>query len=95
MLTEAHSVKINHLNSLVGPNQAHPRSEPQKAQADKAAGAQPAQSDVSHIRQQNVDAGQDIDTLKVEEIRSAIRDGQLEIHADRIAEGLIANLGKQ
>ncbi|MGP5310482.1 flagellar biosynthesis anti-sigma factor FlgM [Vreelandella alkaliphila] len=33
-----------------------------------------------------------MDTAKVEEIREAIREGKLEIRADRIADGLIANL---
>lgn len=88
-------MKINHINTPTGTSPAHQRGDAQKAQSGKSATPQAAPSDVSHIRQQNVDTGQDIDTLKVEEIRSAIRDGQLEIHADRIAEGLIANLGKQ
>ncbi len=88
-------MKVNHLNTPPGTSPAHQRGEPQKTQANKAAGAPPASSDVSRIRQQNIDTGQDIDTVKVEEIRSAIREGKLEIHADRIAEGLLANLNKQ
>lgn len=96
MLAEANSVKINHLNSLVNPNQTHQRGDPQGPRADRATGTSPASSgvDASQVRQQPVDTSQDIDTAKVEEIRSAIRNGELEIHADRIAEGLLANNGE-
>ena len=46
----------------------------------------------TQLSQSNIDESQDIDTAKVEEIRDAIREGRLEMRADRIAEGLIANL---
>ncbi|GAA3903427.1 hypothetical protein GCM10022228_12090 [Halomonas cibimaris] len=88
-------MKISHINIPPSPGQAPQRGEPQKAQREASAASQPPSSGVSHIRQQHVDTTQDIDTLRVEEIRSAIRDGKLEIHAERIAEGLINSLDTQ
>jgi negative regulator of flagellin synthesis FlgM len=46
----------------------------------------------TRISTMSADESHDIDSAKVESIRDAIRDGRLEIRADRIADGLMANL---
>jgi len=85
-------VKIDNINSLLRSNQTQQRDETQKA--DSITPAQPGGTarESTQLSQSSIDESQDIDTAKVEEIRDAIREGRLEMRADRIAEGLIANL---
>ncbi|MCK2184946.1 flagellar biosynthesis anti-sigma factor FlgM [Halomonas getboli] len=52
----------------------------------------PEAATTTHLRQGATDASQDIDTARVDELRAAIRDGQLEIKPERIADGLIASV---
>ena len=52
-------------------------------------------SEATQRSQSSIDSSQDIDMAKVQEIRDAIREGRLEVRADRIADGLIANLKDQ
>lgn len=47
---------------------------------------------VTHLSQAATDSSQDIDTVRVEEIRDAIREGKLDIRAERIADGLVASV---
>ena len=46
----------------------------------------------THLHPETADTHQDIDVANVEAIRDAIRDGRLEVHADRIADSLIASV---
>ena len=46
----------------------------------------------THLHREAAATDQDIDVANVEAIRDAIRDGRLEVHADRIADGLIASV---
>ena len=74
-----------------------PREKPASAPVESA---QPpstsgAPKNVSHLHQPAADSSQDIDTLRVEELREAIASGKFEIRADRIAEGLITSLREQ
>ncbi len=46
----------------------------------------------THLHREAAATDQDIDLANVEAIRDAIREGRLEVRADRIAEGLIASV---
>jgi negative regulator of flagellin synthesis FlgM len=47
---------------------------------------------LTHLHNGAADAEQDIDAAKVAEVRDAIREGKLELHPERIAEGLLASV---
>nr|WP_283101666.1 flagellar biosynthesis anti-sigma factor FlgM [Halomonas populi] len=47
---------------------------------------------VTHLSQSGANSSQDIDSARVEEIRQAISEGRLEIHAERIADGLLNSI---
>ena len=86
-------MKIDNVNNQpLRSNHAQQRDETQKAanSASTTSGAEAKGS--THISTMSADETHDIDSAKVQEIRDAIRDGRLEIRADRIADGLIANL---
>lgn len=85
-------MKIDNINSLLRPNQAQQRDETQKASSVTPATSGSSTRESTQLSQSSIDETQDIDTAKVEEIRTAIREGRLEMHADRIADSLIANL---
>lgn len=85
-------MKIDNINSLLRSNQVQQRDETQKASSVTPATSEGSARESTQLSQSSIDETQDIDTAKVEEIRNAIREGRLEMHADRIAEGLIANL---
>jgi negative regulator of flagellin synthesis FlgM len=63
-----------------------------KASGGTGASAPPAT--IAHISQAATDTSQDIDAARVDEIRRAISEGQLEIHTDKIADSLLASLKK-
>lgn len=71
-----------------------PAQEPSKVEGPTRAGtgksAMPAVR--THLHNESAATDQDIDLVTVEAIREAIREGRLEIRADRIAEGLIASV---
>ncbi|MGM0833625.1 flagellar biosynthesis anti-sigma factor FlgM [Halomonas qinghailakensis] len=85
-------MKIDNINPLLRSNQAQQREEAPKISGSKPTEADSATRSATHLSQAHIDSSQDIDTAKVEEIREAIREGKLDIRADRIADGLIANL---
>lgn len=85
-------MKIDNINSLLQSNQAQQRDETPKADSVKPITQGGTTRESTQLSQSNIDESQDIDTVKVEEIRDAIREGRLEMRADRIADGLIANL---
>lgn len=85
-------MKIDNINSLLRSNQTQQRDETQKADSVTPATSGSAARESTQLSQSSIDETQDIDTAKVEEIRTAIREGRLEMHADRIADSLIANL---
>jgi len=60
------------------------------ARADSSRTTDPAVQ--THLNREAAATDQDIDLAKVESIRDAIREGRLEVRADRIAEGLIASV---
>jgi len=89
---EAPTVKIDH-NPLIRPGSTQPREDAQKANDPAKPSARNAEPGArTHLSHHAADPSQDIDTARVEEIREAIREGRLEIQADRIADGLIANV---
>lgn len=74
-------------------------SQPAQEQSAKVQG--PARGDSSkttdpavqtHLHREAAATDQDINVANVEAIRDAIRDGRLEIHAERIADGLLASV---
>ncbi|GGC96430.1 flagellar biosynthesis anti-sigma factor FlgM [Vreelandella lutescens] len=85
-------MKIDNLNPLLRNTPAQQRDD-----APKVGGAKPLETgnntrEATQLSQSSIDSSQDIDMAKVQEIRDAIREGRLEVRADRIADGLIANL---
>ncbi|MFO8044943.1 MAG: flagellar biosynthesis anti-sigma factor FlgM [Halomonas sp.] len=86
-------MKINNHNPLIRTGQPQARDDAQKvkgASQPTSRHAEPAAK--THLSHEAANASQDIDVARVAEIREAIRDGRLEIHADRIADGLIDNV---
>ncbi|MCF8002773.1 MAG: flagellar biosynthesis anti-sigma factor FlgM [Chromatiaceae bacterium] len=74
-------------------------SQPAQEQSAKVQG--PARGDASkttdpavqtHLHREAAATDQDINVANVEAIRDAIRDGRLEVRADRIADGLITSI---
>lgn len=62
---------------------SHKAREPKQSSAPENS----AQFQPTHAQ----DASQDIDAARVNDVRQAIADGQLQFHADRIADGIIAS----
>lgn len=87
-------MNIDNLNSLLRSNQAQQRDETQKMGGPKAAEVADQTRESTQLSHSHFDDTQDIDMVKVQEIRDAIREGRLEMRADRIADGLIANLSE-
>lgn len=85
-------MKIDNINSLLRSSQTQQRDEPKKTDSVAPTTQTGAVRESTQLSQSSIDESQDIDTVKVEEIRDAIREGRLEMRADRIAEGLLANL---
>lgn len=86
-------MKIDNHHPLPRSGQAEPRDETRKSQGSNPAHQQDAgPSATTHLSQGAADASQDIDTVRVEELRDAIREGRLDMRADRIADGLIASV---
>ncbi|CAD5379352.1 Negative regulator of flagellin synthesis flgM [Pseudomonas sp. OF001] len=66
------------------------------AQRAQAASADQSPSTVTHLStSDNRSGSEDIDLARVAELRQAIREGRLEIDAERIADGLIASVREQ
>lgn len=85
-------MKIDNLNPLFRSNPAQQRDDAQKVGGSKPSETGNTTREATQLSQSSIDSSQDIDMAKVEEIREAIREGRLEVRADRIADGLIANL---
>ena len=85
-------MKIDTLHSLLRPNQAQQRDDAQRAQMQKTDNAGNASTEATQLSQQSTDTSQDIDRAKVDEIRTAIREGRMEINPERIADGLLSKL---
>ena len=86
-------MKIDNVNNpLFRSNPAQQREDTQKVGNSPSATPGAEAQGSTKLSTQSADETYDIDSAKVEEIRDAIRDGRLEIRADRIADGLIENL---
>lgn len=85
-------MKIDNLNPLVRTNQVQQREDAQKVTGPKTPDTDNTTREPTQLSQFSADGSQDIDMARVQEIRDAIREGRMEIRADRIADGLIANL---
>lgn len=82
-------MKIDNQNPLIQTGQTPPRQPAQKAPATQAGQPDAHRASTTHLSLGAADVSQDIDSARVDEIRDAIREGRLEIRADRIADGLI------
>ncbi len=86
-------MKIDNLHPLPRTGQAEPRDESRKTQGpERASRPDAGPSATTHLSQGATDVSQDIDTARVEELREAIREGRLDVRAERIADGLIASV---
>ena len=88
-------MKIDNLNPLLRNTPAQQRDDAQKVSEAKQPETGNTPREANQLSQSSIDSSQDIDMAKVQEIRDAIREGRLEVRADRIADGLIANLKDQ
>lgn len=89
-------MKINSQNPLPRPAPTSQRDESQPIKgAAPAGGNTPTPSATTHLSHQAADTSRDIDMARVEEIRDAIREGRLEIRAERIADSLIESLAAE
>lgn len=76
----------------------YPVSQPAKEPSSKVEGPTRADSGKTppavqtHLHHEAAGTDQDIDLVNVEAIREAIREGRLDIRAERIADGLIASV---
>lgn len=84
-------MKVNGINSTPMAGQTEQQKSPQKGQS-KEAGA--SQSAVTHLSQAVQDTSKDINASRVAEIQEAIRNGELQVDADKIAAGLLQNVSE-
>lgn len=87
-------MKISNLNPPTSPSAISGQSGPASAARPAPAGSAPAPSSstVEHLNSKLSDPTHDIDSLRVEEVRQAIINGELKIDANKIADGLLENL---
>ncbi|MCP1315088.1 MULTISPECIES: flagellar biosynthesis anti-sigma factor FlgM [unclassified Halomonas] len=85
-------MKIDNHNPLPRTHSTQQREETQKVGGAQSSPEGNTTRESTRLSQMHMDDSQDIDMARVEEIRDAIRDGRLEIRADRIADSLIAQL---
>ncbi|WP_447554855.1 flagellar biosynthesis anti-sigma factor FlgM [Vreelandella sp. EE22] len=85
-------MKIDNLNPLLRASQTQQREETQKVGGAQSSPEGSTTRESTRLSQMHMDDSQDIDMARVEEVRDAIREGRLEIRADRIADSLIAQL---
>ena len=85
-------MKIDNLNPLLRNTPAQQRDDAQKIGGTKPPETGNSTRETTQLSPSSIDDSQDIDMAKVQEIRDAIREGRLEVRADRIADGFIANL---
>ncbi len=91
-LTRLLNVKVDNHHPL-RPGQVESRDTTRQTREKPSAGQDaPESATITHLRQGATDPSQDIDAARVDELREAIRDGQLEIKPERIADGLIASV---
>ncbi|WP_417657395.1 flagellar biosynthesis anti-sigma factor FlgM [Pseudidiomarina aestuarii] len=92
-MSEVFPVKVNGFQPLPGTNQTESnRSAKTGAPSTESSQSASSADVVTHFSQLPQDQSQDIDTAKVDSIRQAIRDGQLTMRADQIAESLLQSL---
>ena len=97
-------VRAENESSTLNIDSHHPLFRANKPVQDELAKVQgPSRSDSSwtiglavqnHLYREAAATDQDIDLASVQAIQDAIRDGRLEVRADRIADGLIASLSR-
>lgn len=85
-------MKIDNTTPLTQLQQADKGKAGTKTQQTGAAKADATPGTVTHLSHAALDASQDIDSLKVQELQAAIRDGRLEINAGNIADKLIESV---
>lgn len=86
---ERNLVKIDSSHPLTRPNQNESSDKASKTDRQTATTQGSSPAAVTHLSQSASNGSQDIDQARVDEIRQAISEGRLEIHAERIADGLV------
>lgn len=83
-------MKIDNVNPFLRSTPTSSRDEAPKT--GKPSEVESSTASTTRLSQLSSDDSHDIDTARVQEIRDAIREGRLEIRAERIADGLIKSL---
>lgn len=89
-------MKIDNSHPPARPAATTGKPAPARAQDSQATASEQSSSTVTHLTAASSRTGsEDIDLARVAELRQAIREGRLEINAERIADGLIASVREQ
>ncbi|QIL89909.1 flagellar biosynthesis anti-sigma factor FlgM [Microbulbifer sp. SH-1] len=88
-------MKIHNITQFTPAGTLREKQPSGQAESAKPTGTADATANVSALPQQGQDNHQDIDMVRVEELRQAISSGKFEIRAERIADALIASLQEQ
>lgn len=85
-------MKVNGI-SLPPTTQTEQSKSSNKVQSNDTAGAKKSDpAVVTHLSNAMKDTSQDINTARVDEVREAIREGNLNINPEKIADGLIQSV---
>lgn len=80
---------FNQSNYVAGVQSQRPSAAPQSGARNAEAGARSVNVALSGASQSLIDAGHDVDSVRVADIKAALKSGTLQINPDRIAKGLI------
>lgn len=85
-------MKIDKTPPLPRTNAGETSRAPVRTDSSNAGAATPSAEVITHITTATTDASQDIDSARIEEIKAAIREGRLNIDAEKIADKLIVSV---
>lgn len=85
-------MKINNVTSLGQTQKLEPNKTAAKTSVEAPNTASAGPSAEAHLSQALRDGSQDIDTVRVAEIKDAIKEGRLQIDSEKIADRLIASV---
>lgn len=89
---EGRPLKIDNVSHLSPPNAVTQSKNSDKTGAARETSTAGGAPSTTQLNPATTDGSRDIDHARVDEIRQAIAEGRLDIHAERIAEGLIASV---
>lgn len=85
-------MKIDNTTLITTAQQTSKSNGSSKAQSTGASSASPTPGTVTHLSERANDSSYDINSVRVAELQQAIKSGQLEINAEKIADSLIASV---